>query len=119
MESFAHLHVHTEFSLLDGQCKISRLFAKAAADGMPGFAITDHGNMYGIKDFFDIASKENKARSKAGQPIVKPIFGCEVYVAHRGLARKEGKVDMSDWHLILLAKNKQGYQNLIKAVSIG
>ncbi|MBR3027838.1 MAG: DNA polymerase III subunit alpha [Bacteroidales bacterium] len=119
MESFAHLHVHTEFSLLDGQCKISRLFAKAAADGMPGFAITDHGNMYGIKDFFDIASKENKARSKAGQPIVKPIFGCEVYVAHRGLARKEGKVDMSGWHLILLAKNKQGYQNLIKAVSIG
>jgi DNA polymerase-3 subunit alpha len=86
---------------------------------MPGFAITDHGNMYGIKDFFDIASKENKARSKAGQPIVKPIFGCEVYVAHRGLARKEGKVDMSGWHLILLAKNKQGYQNLIKAVSIG
>ena len=63
MESFAHLHVHTEFSLLDGQCKISRLFAKAAADGMPGFAITDHGNMFGIKDFFDIASKENKARS--------------------------------------------------------
>ena len=119
MESFAHLHVHTEFSLLDGQCKISRLFAKAAADGMPGFAITDHGNMFGIKDFFDIASKENKARSKAGLPIVKPIFGCEVYVAHRGLARKEGKVDMSGWHLILLAKNKQGYQNLIKAVSIG
>jgi len=119
MEPFAHLHVHTEYSLLDGQCKIGKLFAKAAKDGMPGFAITDHGNMFGIKEFFDIANKENKSREKEGLPRIKPVFGCEVYVAHRGLERKEGKADMSGWHLILLAKNKNGYQNLIKAVSIG
>jgi len=119
MEQFAHLHVHTEFSLLDGQCKIKNLFKKAAADGMPGFAITDHGNMFGIKDFFDIAKGENKTREKEGLPRVKPIFGCEVYVAHRGLQMKEGRIDQSGWHLILLAKNKNGYQNLIKMVSIG
>ncbi len=119
MEPFAHLHVHTEYSLLDGQCKIARLFSKAAADGMPGFAITDHGNMFGIKEFFDIAAKENGKREKEGLPRVKPIFGCEVYVARRTLQQKEGKTDMSGWHLILLAKNKHGYQNLIKAVSIG
>ena len=119
MEPFAHLHVHTEYSLLDGQCKIARLFAKAAADGMPGFAITDHGNMFGIKEFFDVAAKENGKREKEGLPRVKPIFGCEVYVARRTLQQKEGKADMSGWHLILLAKNKKGYQNLIKAVSIG
>ncbi|MBQ0056550.1 MAG: DNA polymerase III subunit alpha [Bacteroidales bacterium] len=119
MQPFAHLHVHTEYSLLDGQCKIGRLFKKAADDGMPGFAITDHGNMYGIKEFFDIAGKENKNREKEGLPRVKPVFGCEVYVAHRSLDKKEGKADMRGWHLILLAKNKNGYQNLIKAVSIG
>ena len=119
MEPFAHLHVHTEFSLLDGQCKIGRLFDKAAADGMPGFAITDHGNMFGIKDFFDISNKKNKDRVKEGLPRIKPIFGCEVYVARRGLEKREGKQDMSGWHLILLAKNKHGYQNLIKIVSIG
>lgn len=119
MEPFAHLHVHTEYSLLDGQCKIGKLFAKAANDGMPGFAITDHGNMFGIKEFFDIAAKENKGREKEGLPRIKPIFGCEVYVARRSLQQKEGKVDMSGWHLILLAKNKNGYQNLIKMVSIG
>ncbi len=88
---------------------------------MPGFAITDHGNMFGIKDFFDLAKGENKKRKSADPPLppIKPIFGCEVYVAHRGLDKKEGKQDMSGWHLILLAKNKAGYQNLIKAVSIG
>ncbi len=119
MEPFAHLHVHTEYSLLDGQCKISRLWAKAAKDNMPGFAITDHGNMFGIKEFFDLAKKENKGRKAEGLPPIKPIFGCEVYVAHRTLAQKEGRQDQSGWHLILLAKNKAGYQNLIKAVSIG
>ncbi len=121
MEPFAHLHVHTEFSLLDGQCKIKKLWEKAAKDGMPGFAITDHGNMFGIKDFFDLAKGENKKRKSADPPLppIKPIFGCEVYVAHRGLDKKEGRQDSSGWHLILLAKNKAGYQNLIKAVSIG
>ena len=119
MEPFTHLHVHTEFSLLDGQCKIKNLLKKAHADGMAGLAITDHGNMFGIKDFFDAAKSMNKDWAKAGEPTIMPIFGCEVYVAHRGLARKEGKADMSGWHLILLAKNKKGYQNLIKLVSIG
>ena len=86
---------------------------------MTGMAITDHGNMFGIKDFFDAAKSMNKDWSKAGEPTIMPIFGCEVYVAHRRLSRKEGKADMSGWHLILLAKNKKGYQNLIKLVSIG
>ncbi len=86
---------------------------------MTGMAITDHGNMFGIKDFFDAAKSMNKDWSKAGEPTIMPIFGCEVYVAHRGLSFKEGKADMSGWHLILLAKNKKGYQNLIKLVSIG
>ena len=86
---------------------------------MTGMAITDHGNLFGIKDFFDAAKSMNKDWSKAGEPTIMPIFGCEVYVAHRGLSRKEGKADMSGWHLILLAKNKKGYQNLIKLVSIG
>ena len=117
MEPFAHLHVHTEYSLLDGQCKISRLWAKAAKDNMPGFAITDHGNMFGIKEFFDLAKKENKGRKAEGLPPIKPIFGCEVYVAHRTLAQKEGRQDQSGWHLILLAKNMTGYKNLIKIVS--
>ena len=88
MEPFAHLHVHTEFSLLDGQCKIKNLLKKAHADGMTGMAITDHGNMFGIKDFFDAAKSMNKDWSKAGEPTIMPIFGCEVYVAHRGLSRK-------------------------------
>ena len=119
MEPFAHLHVHTEFSLLDGQCKIKNLLKKAHADGMPGMAITDHGNMFGIKDFFDAANSMNKDWKKAGEATVKPIFGCEVYVARRNRFSRNGKEDMSGWHLILLAKNKHGYQNLIKLVSIG
>ncbi|MCF0179267.1 MAG: DNA polymerase III subunit alpha [Bacteroidales bacterium] len=119
MEPFVHLHVHTEYSLLDGQCKIKNLMKKAQADGMPALAVTDHGNMFGIKEFFDIANSMNKDWTKAGENTVKPIFGCEVYVARRGMAEKKTKEDQSGWHLILLAKNKQGYQNLIKLVSIG
>jgi len=121
MEPFAHLHVHTQYSVLDGQCAISRLFDKAIADGMPGFAVTDHGNMFGIKEFYDVACKKNKQLKAEGKPIVKPIFGCEVYVARRGHLQKEkgNKTDQSGWHLILLAKNLNGYRNLIKLVSIG
>ena len=120
MTRFAHLHVHTQYSVLDGQCSIAKIFDKAAADGMPGMAVTDHGSMFGIKEFFDIAAKKNKALKAEGKEPVKPIFGCEVYVARRGLHSKEkGREDQSGWHLVLLAKNKQGYQNLIKLVSIG
>ena len=118
MEDFVHLHVHTHYSILDGQSKVPRLVDKAVADGMRGMAITDHGVMYGIKEFSDYCEKVNKGRKKEGQPPFKPIFGCEMYVARR---RKEDKVkelgDNGGYHLIVLAKNYEGYKNLIRLVS--
>lgn len=118
MEDFVHLHVHTHYSILDGQSKINNLVDKAVADGMKGMAITDHGVMYGIKEFADYCAKINKKRKAEGLDPFKPIFGCEMYVAHR---RKEDKVkekgDNSGYHLIVLAKNYNGYKNLIKLVS--
>ncbi|MBQ5393041.1 MAG: PHP domain-containing protein, partial [Bacteroidaceae bacterium] len=118
MQDFVHLHVHTQYSLLDGQASISRLVDKAISDGMRGMAITDHGNMFGIKDFFDYCAKVNGKRKKEGLEPFKPIFGCEMYVARRGdKTLKEGKVDQSGWHLVVLAKNEVGYKNLIKLVS--
>lgn len=118
MEDFVHLHVHTQYSLLDGQSSINRLVDKAIADGMRGMAITDHGNMFGVKELFDYCNKVNKGRKKEGLEPFKPIFGCEMYCARRGDMRlKEGKIDQSGWHLIVLAKNEVGYRNLIKLVS--
>ena len=118
MEDFIHLHVHTQFSLLDGQASISKLVDKAVADGMRGMAITDHGNMFGVKELFDYCGKVNKGRKKEGLPPFIPIFGCEMYCARRGDMRlKEGRMDQSGWHLIVLAKNEVGYRNLIKLVS--
>ena len=118
MEDFIHLHVHSQYSLLDGQASISRMVDKAIQDGMRGMALTDHGNMFGVKDFFDCCNAVNKGRKKEGLEPFKPIFGCEVYVARR---RKEDMsdptVDRSGNHLILLAKNLNGYRNLIKLVS--
>ena len=118
MEDFIHLHVHSQYSLLDGQASISRMVDKAVGDGMRGMALTDHGNMFGIKDFFDYCNSVNKGRKKDGLEPFKPIFGCEVYVARR---RKEDQsnpsIDRSGNHLILLAKNLNGYRNLIKLVS--
>ena len=118
MEDFIHLHVHTHFSILDGQSRINHLVDKAINDGMRGMAITDHGVMYGIKEFSDYCAKINKDRKKNGQEPFKPIFGCEMYVARH---RKEDKVkengDNSGYHLIVLAKNYHGYKNLIKLVS--
>lgn len=118
MEDFVHLHVHTYYSILDGQSSIKRLVDKAVGDGMRGMAITDHGNMFGIKEFFDYVGDVNSTRKKEGLEPFKPIFGCEMYVAHR---TKEDKVkelgDNSGYHLIVLAKNFQGYKNLIKLVS--
>ena len=118
MEDFIHLHVHTYYSILDGQSKISKLVDKAIGNGMKGMAITDHGNMFGIKEFFDYCTGVNKKRQKEGQEPFKPIFGCEMYVARHGpKEQKNGKEDQSGYHLIVLAKNYQGYKNLIKLVS--
>lgn len=106
--TFAHLHVHTQYSILDGATNISDLAKKAKADNMQAVAITDHGNMFGAKQF-------HKTMTSAG---IKPIIGCEAYIAHRGRAKKEGKQDASGWHLVLLAKNEIGYHNLMKLVSL-
>ncbi|MCI1282693.1 MAG: DNA polymerase III subunit alpha [Prevotella sp.] len=118
MEDFIHLHVHTHYSILDGQSKVPNLVNKAIKDGMKGMAITDHGVMFGIKEFADCCNDINKKRKKEGLEPFKPIFGCEMYVAHH---HKEDKVkengDNSGYHLIVLAKNYQGYKNLIKLVS--
>ncbi len=117
MHNFIHLHTHTYYSLLDGQSPVGDLVKKAVKDGMRGMAITDHGNMFGIKDFFDAANKINKDLKKEGKEPFKPIFGCEMYVARRGMQRRDEKVDRGGWHLIVLAKNLNGYKNLIKLVS--
>ena len=152
MQDFVHLHVHTQYSLLDGQASISKLVDKAMKDGMKGIAVTDHGNMFGIKEFTNYVNKKNsgpqgeikdlkkriagiesgeitcenpeaelaECRSKleeAKGKLFKPIIGCEMYVAHRTMDKREGKPDQSGWHLIVLAKNEKGYHNLIKLVS--
>ena len=118
MEDFVHLHVHTYYSILDGQSSIKKLVDKAIADGMKGMAITDHGDMFGIKEFHDICNGVNKQRKKDGLEPFKPIFGCEMYVARRGdKSLKETKEDLGGYHLIVLAKNANGYKNLIKLVS--
>ncbi len=107
-DTFTHLHVHTQFSVLDGLSNIDLMLDKAKNNGMEAVAITDHGYMYGVKKFHDVALSKG----------IKPILGCEVYVAKRGIHKKEGKIDGSGWHLVLLAKNITGYHNLIKLVSI-
>ena len=106
---FVHLHVHTQYSILDGAAPIPKLFAKAQADGQPALAITDHGNMFGVKEFLDVAAKF---------PEVKPIVGCEVYLSPDGRQVRRGKEDQSSKHLVLLAKNITGYKNLIKLSSL-
>ncbi|MDE5941228.1 MAG: DNA polymerase III subunit alpha, partial [Muribaculaceae bacterium] len=146
MSKFVHLHVHTQYSILDGQASVSALVDKAMADGMPAIAVTDHGNMFGIKEFFNYVAKKNsktkgaikdaeaaaKEAEAAGntsladekkaeaeslrQKIFKPILGCEVYVAEESLLTHVDKHDTGR-HLILLAKNEKGYHNLVKIVS--
>ena len=118
MEDYVHLHVHTYYSVLDGQSKVTRLVDKAIADGMKGMAITDHGVMFGIKEFADYCAKVNKGRKEKGEEPFKPIFGCEMYVARRTMHDKQKSMhDNSGYHLIVLAKNYTGYKNLIKLVS--
>ena len=146
MKSFVHLHVHSYYSMLDGMSSISGLIDKAQADGMPAIALTDHGSMFGIKEFYDYAKKKNNGikktisekeialttatdeaeKTKLLQEIaklqkshIKPILGSEVYVAKRTRFDKSEDIDRSGSHLVILAKNKQGYKNLCKIVSYG
>jgi DNA polymerase III subunit alpha len=108
MSAFAHLHVHTQYSILDGASKIPDLIDKVKSLGMEAIAITDHGNMFGVKEFHNHATRKG----------IKPVIGCEIYVAKRPIGEVSGKEDRSGDHLILLAKNLTGYKNLIKLVSI-
>ncbi len=108
-QPFVHLHVHTQYSILDGAASIKELIAKAKKDGMPALAITDHGNMFGVKMFHSDSMRNG----------IKPIIGCELYVARRSRFSKEDKIDANGDHLIVLSKDLQGYHNLIKLVSYG
>jgi DNA polymerase-3 subunit alpha len=108
MTAFSHLHLHTQYSILDGASNISNLMDKVKSLGMDAVAITDHGNMFGVKEFHASALKKG----------IKPVIGCEIYVAKRSIVEVSGKEDRSGDHLILLAKNLTGYKNLIKLVSI-
>src|SRR6478735_6394629 len=123
---FSHLHVHTQYSLLDGAAGISQLYKKAEKHNMPALAITDHGNMFGVFDFVNQAWKNTKVVGKDAngkdilQPVIKPVVGCEFYVV-KDRHRKAFTKDQKDqrYHQVLLAKNKTGYQNLIKLTSLG
>lgn len=148
MGNFVHVHVHSQYSLLDGQASIQNIVDKAINDGMKAVALTDHGAMFGIKEFYNYVNKKNspykstikKLEAEIKQlevdssdnthlsvlkqqlveeqkKLFKPIIGCECYVARRDHKLKDGRQDMSGWHLVVLAKNKQGYHNLVKLVS--
>ncbi len=108
MVPFTHLHVHSQYSILDGAASVPALVNKAKSDNMTALALTDHGTMFGIKEFHAACNKSE----------IKPILGCETYVASRTINDKNDKVDRSGHHLILLAKNKTGYRNLIKLISV-
>ena len=127
---FTHLHVHSHYSLLDGLSKVEEIVDKCIETGMNAVALTDHGNMYGIKDLLDYCKKVNKVRKEEGLEPFKPIVGTEAYCARRGrhsmrddkAVNGEGRtysIDRSGWHLILLAKNMEGYHNLCRLVSHG
>lgn len=106
---FVHLHVHTEYSLLDGFTVINKVMDRVKEMGMNAIAITDHGSMFGVVDFYKAAKKNG----------IKPIIGCEVYTSPRGMMDKDPQKDKNQGHLVLLAKNEEGYQNIIKMVSNG
>ncbi|MGN1133558.1 MAG: PHP domain-containing protein, partial [Oscillospiraceae bacterium] len=109
MSDFVHLHVHSEYSLLDGACRIKQLVCRIKELGQTACAVTDHGNMFAAVEFYNECLAQG----------IKPIIGCEVYVAPRTRFDKVAKLDSSPYHLILLCKNNTGYQNLIKMVSLG
>ncbi len=109
MTDFVHLHVHSEYSLLDGACRLKELVQRVKSLGQSAVAVTDHGNMYAAIDFYDVCKSEG----------IKAIIGCEVYVAPRSRFDKTHALDSSPYHLVLLCKDNEGYQNLIKLVSIG
>ena len=113
---FVHLHVHTQYSILDGFSDMGKLFKRALELGMPAIAITDHGNMYGVKEFLKVAGKH---KDDEGHYKVKPIIGCEVYVTRHYDHRLKDPAHRAYYHLILLAKNPTGYRNLMKIVSTG
>ncbi|PIU65889.1 MAG: DNA polymerase III subunit alpha, partial [Armatimonadetes bacterium CG07_land_8_20_14_0_80_40_9] len=108
-KGFVHLHTHSEYSLLDGACKLESLIKKAKELKMPALALTDHGAMYGAIEFYSLAQKYN----------LKPIIGCEVYLSPRRRFDKVAQIDTSPFHLTLLAKDNPGYKNLIKLVTLG
>lgn len=117
MPSFSHLHSHTQFSLLDGAANISELYKKAAADGMKGIAITDHGNMFGV---FKFVAEAGKHLNEDGSQKVKPIVGCEFYLVEDRTRKQFTKEDRDQrYHQLLLAKNAEGYKNLVKLCSLG
>lgn len=111
---FTHLHVHSQYSLLDGKATIPELVDKCLATGMRGIALTDHGNMFGIKEFFNYVEKKNSGKEDSEK--FKPILGCEMYVARDKMSVKKDRTD-NGYHLIVLAKNLKGYHNLVKLVS--
>ena len=102
-DEFVNLHVHTEYSLLDGACRIKELIRRTKELGQTAVAITDHGNMYGAVEFWNEAKKQD----------IKPVIGCEVYVAPRTRFDKEPKLDTTPYHLLLLCENNEGYRNLV------
>ena len=117
MPKFSHLHVHSQYSLLDGAAEIPAMFSKAVADGMPGIALTDHGNMFGAFQFITEAEKIN---GKSGTIKIKPILGCEFYLVEDRHRKKFGGGEKDQrCHQLLLAKNTTGYRNLVKLASLG
>ena len=117
MNKFTHLHVHSKYSILDGAAEISQMYEKAVKDHMPAVALTDHGNMFGVFKFVAEAEKYNK---KGEPPVIKPIVGCEFYLVE-DRHRKQFTRDLKDmrFHQLLLAKNQEGYNNLVKLCSLG
>ena len=105
--SFVHLHVHTQYSLLDGFCNIGRLIQRVKDLGMPAVAITDHGTMYGVIEFYNAAVKQG----------IRPIIGLEAYLSPRRMTDRDPRLDRTPYHLLLLAENQAGYRNLLKIAS--